>query len=290
MKSEINPSTTHSNLVALSNDQRLFENLQSLSFLNTSHLGQVAYSHSQKGELDTFYTIDKQIGEKGHASHLYMTEFFDGSILIFNRINPIFVLVDEVFLTDKAAMSAKLLKGKIDNENLENEDLQPKFFDSSQFPSPFNNDNLLTSLSNNIFEEKSADIGEDKPVKFFKFSLEKYTLFIKERLDRLSADENLVYNHSVDKVSDSWLILKDYLPAIIWPYFEQKFDIKSLKKTSAEPQVSYDKEEGGDKENSNPSKKLKTSNEQPAKKKNEKIDVSKMKKMTSFFKPKVGKK
>ena len=48
-------------------------------------------------------------------------------------------------------------------------------------------------------------IGEDNPLKVYRFNLQKFEAFILSKLDKLAKEDDLVSQYSTDKRKDAWL-------------------------------------------------------------------------------------
>ena len=155
MKSEqAQISDKHKNLIIITTKQNKI-NFKNITFLPSNHLGQIAHDTQTL----KFYTIEKQVGDKGYASHIYQEELFDGSVLIFNEVNAAFVILDEEFCCGKIPREFKKDKTEEESEDKNQDQESLKFTDVDQFKIPFNNEKILERISEDIFDKKEVDIG-----------------------------------------------------------------------------------------------------------------------------------
>lgn len=208
----MNPSNDFSRLLFVSKNEpnSPLNQLENSKFLKIKHLGQILLQNQTK-----FYTLDKHFGDNNFASHLYMNEFFHGEVILVNQINPIFCLLNHNFIQ---ANLKNWLDCKTENSSKSQEennkikitdssasvDFELKFLNIDQFEAPFNNFKILDACSD-IFDTKEVDIGEDEPLKVYRFNVEKFYTFIESKLNLISQHSLLVSSGSEDKFKDAFL-------------------------------------------------------------------------------------
>ena len=259
----------HNKILLLPNNQNI--ELKNLKFLPSNHLGMTAFDT----ENETFYHIEKHLGEKNRSIFIHDDDLFDGTVYIFKKINPFFVMLTKEFIefrvpdkkwVDKNVKNDKSKPAAADDSENKNNSIIEKFLENASedkniqncnkffeftdenigLSYPFNNLEFLKKITknfdqnlNSILEYKEIDIGEDKPLKTLRFSLQNFTNFVKEKLEKLQSNKILVNELSRQPKREAWLILREFLPRKSWAFLEHELEVPAdeLLKMEKETQI-----------------------------------------------------
>jgi len=185
--------------------------------------------------------------------------FADIGTIIYKKINPIYVSLPTLL------------------------SFTEKFTPYDQLPKPWNNLDLITKLHENnleIIEMKKVEFDEDDISHTFKLNMENLLVFLTEKLEKLSANREIVGKYASEPKYSAIQVLKEFVPAEIIKLLAEKLGISLVR-------VKAEKVENVGVENEEPEKKkvkVEVKKVSRAEKELQKIDKKGMKKMTNFFK------